>query len=305
MAIPKYDELYGPFLRAIKDGNTHDWKEIRSWVSNYLHLSESDLAEQLPSHQSVFHSRLGWAKTYLLKAGLVSSPRKSVFQITDSGKSLLESRQTINNDLLCHISPGFVEFYRTSHQSGGQPNRPNPVPNVLPAQDLTETPQEAMERAHEQIKAQLADELLEEIMNQTPTFFEKLVVDLMHGMGYGDGFVTKQSGDGGIDGIIYEDKLGFNLIYIQAKRWKTDGNISRPDIQRFAGAMMGPPKVDNGLFISTSRFSDAAKDYAKDQHIILVDGKRLCELMIEFGIGVSTIKRYDIKRIDSDYFSDT
>ena len=142
-------------------------------------------------------------------------------------------------------------------------------------------------------------------MNQTPTFFEKLVVDLMHGMGYGDGFVTKQSGDGGIDGIIYEDKLGFNLIYIQAKRWKTDGNISRPDIQRFAGAMMGPPKVDNGLFISTSRFSDAAKDYAKDQHIILVDGKRLCELMIEFGIGVSTIKRYDIKRIDSDYFSDT
>ena len=304
MAIPKYNELYGPFLSAIKDGETHAWNEIRSWVSDYLHLSESDLAERLPGGQSVFHSRLSWSKTYLLKGGLVSSPKRSVFQITDTGKHLLESGQTITNDLLAKISPKFAEFYRASYQRDKQTNHNDPTSDVQTAQEQTETPQETLDRAYTQINTQLADDLLNEIMNQSPAFFEKLVVDLMHAMGYGDGFVTKRSGDGGIDGIIYEDKLGFNLIYIQAKRWNPEGIISRPDIQRFAGAMMGPPKVDNGLFISTSRFSEGAKEYAEDQHIILVDGRKLCELMIEFGIGVSTVKRYAIKRIDSDYFSD-
>ena len=161
-----------------------------------------------------------------------------------------------------------------------------------------------MERVYGLINDQLADELLAEIMNQSPAFFENLVVDLMKGMGYGDGFVTKTSGDGGIDGIIYEDKLGFNLIYIQAKRWKQEITIGSPEIQKFAGAMIVPPKVENGLFITTARFSDAAQKYAHAQHIILVDGNKLCELMIEYGIGVSTVQNYKIKRLDSDYFSE-
>lgn len=150
----------------------------------------------------------------------------------------------------------------------------------------------------------ICDDLLTEIMNQPAAFFENLVVDLMKSMGYGDGFVTKTSGDGGIDGIIHEDKLGFDLIYIQAKKWDINTVIGRPEIQKFAGAMMGPPKVEKGLFITTAKYSQGAKDFANAQHIILIDGQKLTELMIEYGLGVSTQKIYSIKRIDSDYFSE-
>lgn len=141
-------------------------------------------------------------------------------------------------------------------------------------------------------------------MNQSPDFFESLVVDLMRAMGYGDGFVTKHSNDGGIDGVIHEDKLGFNLIYIQAKRWNPDTTIGKPEIQKFAGAMMGPPRIEKGLFITTAKFSQGAKNFADAQHIILVDGQKLTELMIEYELGVATQKAYKIKRIDTDYFAD-
>ena len=170
--------------------------------------------------------------------------------------------------------------------------------------DMAETPMETFERVFGTINEQLADDLLTEIMNQSPGFFESLVVDLMKAMNYGDGFVTKLSGDDGIDGIIHEDKLGFNLIYIQAKRWKPEITVGKPEIQKFAGAMMGPPRVEKGLFITTAKFSQKAREFADAQHIILVDGQKLTELMIEYGIGVSAQKTYCIKRIDSDYFSD-
>ena len=170
--------------------------------------------------------------------------------------------------------------------------------------DAEETPQETFDRVYDTINGQLADELLTEIMAQSAVFFENLVVDLMKAMNYGDGFVTKSSGGDGIDGIIHEDKLGFNLIYIQAKRWSAEKTIGKPEIQKFAGAMMGPPRIEKGLFITTARFSPGAKAYADAQHIILVDGRRLTELMIEYGLGVSTQKTYEIKRIDSDYFAD-
>ena len=150
----------------------------------------------------------------------------------------------------------------------------------------------------------MADDLLAEIMNQSALFFEGLVVDLMKAMNYGDGFVTKASGDDGIDGVIHEDKLGFSLIYIQAKRWNPEKTIGKPEVQKFAGAMMGPPRIEKGLFITTAKFSPGAKSFADAQHIILVDGKKLTELMIEYGLGVSTQKTYSIKRIDSDYFAD-
>lgn len=142
-------------------------------------------------------------------------------------------------------------------------------------------------------------------MNQSATFFENIVVDLMQLMGYGDGFVTKASRDDGIDGVINEDKLGFNLIYIQAKRWNPNTTIGKPEIQKFAGAMMGPPKIEKGLFITTAKYSQGAKEFANAQHIILVDGQKLTELMIEYGLGVSVQNIYKIKRIDSDYFSES
>ena len=302
MAIPKYNELYRLVLLSLQDGGTHSMKEVRDFIISTLHLTEQDLAETLPSNpkSSVFSGRVGWAKTYLLKARMIDSPQRGHIVITPSGKALLESGISITNTVLAQKCPEFLDFYRRKN-SGSD--------SIALASDevqaeAPETPQETFERVYAIINEQLADDLLAEVLNQTPAFFEQLVVDLMKAMNYGEGFVTKYSGDDGIDGIIHEDQLGFNLIYIQAKRWKPDVTIGKPELQKFAGAMMGPPRVEKGLFITTAKFSPKARDFANAQHIILVDGKRLTELMIEYGVGVSTQKAYLIKRVDSDYFSD-
>lgn len=297
MSLPKYSELYLPFLTTIQDGAVYSAKEVRDRLASGLHLSEDDLSQLISSnHQSVWASRFGWANTYLKKAGLVIAPKAGHCQITDEGKRLLNSGVDITNHYLVEHYPDFAAFRKGKKviiDSDGTAQS-----------DALETPPETLERVYSIINEQLADELLTAISKQSPTFFEALVVDLMKAMGYGDGFVTKTSGDGGVDGIIYEDKLGFNLIYIQAKRWNKDTAIGKPEIQKFAGAMMGPPKVDKGLFITTAKFSQGAMDFAKAQHIILVDGEKLTELMIEYNLGVSTQKTYQIKRIDSDYFLD-
>lgn len=304
MAIPKYNELYELLLTILQDGNSHSIKEVRNTIAETLHLTESELSKTLSSNakRTVFFDRVGWARYYLKRAGMVDSPQRSYLQITDSGKELLKSGAPITNDLLTQKSPDFREFYQ--HKYVGNSSASVPLEQMTFQDDLPETPQETLERVYSLINDQLSDDLLTEILNQSPAFFEQLVVDLMKAMNYGEGFVTKYSGDDGIDGIIHEDKLGFNLIYIQAKRWKSDTTITKPEIQKFAGAMMGPPKIEKGLFITTAKFSPKAKEYANAQHIILVDGKKLAELMIEHGVGVSTQKAYFIKRIDSDYFSD-
>ena len=297
MSLPKYSELYLPFLTTIQDGAVYSAKEVRDRLASSLRLSDDDLSQLISSnHQTVWASRFGWANTYLKKAGLVIAPKAGHCQITDEGKRLLNSGVDITNHYLAEHYPDFAAFVKGKKSE-------NTDSDATVQRDASETPQETFERVYSIINEQLADELLAAIMDQTPTFFEALVVDLMKAMGYGDGFVTKTSGDGGIDGIIHEDKLGFNLIYIQAKRWATDTTIGKPEIQKFAGAMMGPPKVDKGLFITTAKFSQGAMDFAKAQHIILVDGEKFTELMIEYNLGVSAQKTYQIKRIDSDYFS--
>lgn len=277
-------------------------KEVRDFIISTLHLTEQDLAETLPSNpkSSVFSGRVGWAKTYLLKAQMIDSPQRGHIFITPSGKALLESGISITNTVLAQKCPEFLDFYRRKNSGSDSITL---APDEVQA-EVPETPQETFDRVYAIINEQLADDLLAEVLNQTPAFFEQLVVDLMKAMNYGEGFVTKYSGDDGIDGIIHEDQLGFNLIYIQAKRWKPDVTIGKPELQKFAGAMMGPPRVEKGLFITTAKFSPKARDFANAQHIILVDGKRLTELMIEYGVGVSTQKAYLIKRVDSDYFSD-
>lgn len=302
MAIPKYNELYRLVLLSLQDGGTHSMKEVRDFIISTLHLTEQDLAETLPSNpkSSVFSGRVGWAKTYLLKAQMIDSPQRGHIFITPSGKALLESGISITNTVLAQKCPEFLDFYRRKNSGSDSITL---APDEVQA-EVPETPQETFDRVYAIINEQLADDLLAEVLNQTPAFFEQLVVDLMKAMNYGEGFVTKYSGDGGIDGIIHEDQLGFNLIYIQAKRWKPDVTIGKPELQKFAGAMMGPPRVEKGLFITTAKFSPKARDFANAQHIILVDGKRLTELMIEYGVGVSTQKAYLIKRVDSDYFSD-
>ncbi|MBR2949951.1 MAG: restriction endonuclease [Lachnospiraceae bacterium] len=294
MSIPKYNELYSPFLSVLQDEGIHTIKEVKDNVAKLLQLSEENLTERLPSNkQTVYDNRIGWARTYLKKAGLIVSPQRAQFVITKEGKNLFESGLEITDTLLAERYPEFAAFV-----GNGKTENNNELEQI----ESTETPMETLERVHKSINDQLADELLLEIMNQSPTFFENLVVDLMKTMGYGEGFVTKSSGDGGIDGVVYEDKLGFNLIYIQAKKWNTDTTIGRPEIQKFAGAMMGPPKIEKGLFITTAKFSQGAKDFAEAQHIILVDGKRLAELMIECGVGVSVQKEYIVKKLDLDYF---
>lgn len=300
MALPKYDEFYRLVLNALQDGKSHSMKEVRNSIAQTLHLTEQDLSETLSNGSSVYAGRVGWAKTYLKKAEMIDSPQRGYITITPAGQSLLASNEPITNALLAKLSSAFLDFYRP--QSGNSTSTQSDSGN--PQISTPETPQETFERVYNLINEQLADELLNDVLNQSPVFFEHLVVDLMKAMGYGDGLVTKYSGDDGIDGIIHEDKLGFNLIYIQAKRWKPDITITKPELQKFAGAMMGPPKVEKGLFITTAKFSPKAKEYATAQHIILVDGKKLTELMIEHGVGVSTQKAYLIKRIDSDYFSD-
>lgn len=302
MAIPKYNELYRLVLLSLQDGGTHSMKEVRDFIISTLHLTEQDLAETLPSNPkcSVFSGRVGWAKTYLLKAQMIDSPQRGHIFITPSGKALLESGISITNTVLAQKCPEFLDFYRRKNSGSDSITL---APDEVQA-EAPETPQETFDRVYAIINEQLADDLLAEVLNQTPAFFEQLVVDLMKAMNYGEGFVTKYSGDDGIDGIIHEDQLGFNLIYIQAKRWKPDVTIGKPELQKFAGAMMGPPRVEKGLFITTAKFSPKARDFANAQHIILVDGKRLTELMIEYGVGVSTQKAYLIKRVDSDYFSD-
>lgn len=288
MAIPKYNELYRLVLLSLQDGGTHSMKEVRDFIISTLHLTEQDLAETLPSNpkSSVFSGRVGWAKTYLLKAQMIDSPQRGHIFITPSGKALLESGISITNTVLAQKCPEFLDFYRRKNSGSDSITL---APDEVQA-EAPETPQETFDRVYAIINEQLADDLLAEVLNQTPAFFEQLVVDLMKAMNYGEGFVTKYSGDDGIDGIIHEDQLGFNLIYIQAKRWKPDVTIGKPELQKFAGAMMGPPRVEKGLFITTAKFSPKARDFANAQHIILVDGKRLTELMIEYGVGVSTQK---------------
>lgn len=301
MALPKYNDLYRVLLTVLQDGQQHSMKDVRNSIAQMLHLTEKDISETLSNGSTVYAGRVGWAKTYLKKAEMIESSQRGYISITSAGRALLASNEPITNAVLAKSSPAFCEFYQ--HKVS---NDASTAPTPAEAHEETpETPQETFERVYTLINDQLADDLLTEVLNQSPAFFEQLVVDLMKAMNYGEGFVTKYSGDDGIDGIIHEDKLGFNLIYIQAKRWKPDVTIGKPELQKFAGAMMGPPKVEKGLFITTAKFSPKAKDYANAQHIILVDGKKLTELMIEHGVGVSTQKAYLIKRVDSDYFSDT
>lgn len=301
MALPKYNDLYRVLLTVLQDGQQHSMKDVRNSIAQMLHLTEEDISETLSNGSTVYAGRVGWAKTYLKKAEMIESSQRGYISITSAGRALLASNEPITNAVLARSSSAFCEFYQ--HKVSDDAST---APTPAEAHEETpETPQETFERVYTLINDQLADDLLTEVLNQSPAFFEQLVVDLMKAMNYGEGFVTKYSGDDGIDGIIHEDKLGFNLIYIQAKRWKPDVTIGKPELQKFAGAMMGPPKVEKGLFITTAKFSPKAKEYANAQHIILVDGKKLTELMIEHGVGVSTQKAYLIKRVDSDYFSDS
>ncbi len=303
MAIPKYNEIYREFLEVLKDGKPHTVKEVRLEIGAKFKLSEEELSEMLPSgRQRVFDNRVGWCRTYLMKAELVSSPGRAKVQITDNGLNFLKDHASITEDDLMKI-PSFLSFKKGSEnpeKTGGVSDPPQTADE--------KTPQEVLEDAVEKLNAALASDLLKEVLEMDPFEFETLLVELLIKMGYGKlqygSTATKKSGDEGIDGVVTADKLGFDSIYIQAKKYK-DGTVGRPDVQKFVGALAGQG-AQKGIFITTSQFSKEAIEFAKKNltyKIVLIDGAKLADLMIEYDLGVSTEYVYKVKRLDSDYFS--
>jgi len=301
MAVPKHYELFIDVLHVLDAGGVLTNAQLYDAVAAHKNVSDEDRAILLKNTAvTVFNNRVGWAKTYLKAAGLVEYPKRGSAQITDEGRRVLK----------LNPEPFNVAYLRNNYKSMqtflGQKGK-NEAQETADELNQEQTPQERMDTAFSQINAVLKGEILNEIMGQPPAFFEQLVVKLLMGMGYGgslagEGIVTPLSGDGGIDGIIREDKLGFNNIYIQAKRYALDRTVGRPDVQGFVGAIAN--KVGKGLYITTAKFTSDAIQCAKDNHVVLVDGDRLADLMIEYGIGVSTIQSYEIKRVDSDFFTE-
>lgn len=298
MAVPDFQSVMLPLLKFSGDKKEHSMREAIEIIGEEFNLTEDDRKALLPSGmQPVFDNRVGWSKTYLKKAGLLESKRRGYFNITEEGlKVLAQNPPKIDINFLMQF-PGYVEF-----RTGG---KDNPVTSKTPE---PETPEEILENSYQNLRDTIAQDLLNNIKSCSPEFFEKLVVDLLINMDYGGsrrdaGEAIGRSGDEGIDGIIKEDKLGLDTIYIQAKRW--ENTVSRPEIQKFAGALQGQ-QAKKGVFITTSKFSEGAKEYAKiiDSKVVLIDGERLAQLMIDYNIGVSKIKSYHLKKIDTDYFTD-
>ena len=303
MAIPKYNELYPSVLKALSDEKEHSIHEIDEIISDQLNLTEEERNEMLPSgNQKLIKNRIGWARSYLKKAGLIESRKRGFANITDLGlKEYNENPNLTEDDLMKY--PSFVDFV-TGKPKDDSDDETKPV--VLD----DSTPDEIMERTYKKINKDLSDLILENIYNNDPFFFEKLVVDLLLKMGYGEfredaGFVTSPTNDEGLDGIINQDKLGLDKIGIQAKRYDQSHKITRPTIQGFAGALLGKG-LKRGVFITTSSFTNNAVDFVDNQSnltITLIDGEELASLMIEYDLGVSTTKTYNIKQIDNDYFN--
>lgn len=293
-----------PILKALSNGIERSMSEIKSKMADDFKISDDAQKELLPSgNQSIFENRVGWARTYLKKAGLVDSPRRGYVIITPRGMDVLKEKiSEITPNYLKKFSE-FLEFQNTSKQE-------NFKDEVHDNSTGDQTPSEQFELAYKKLKDSLKNELLDLMLSCSPFFFEKLVVDLLLNLGYGGskkeaGEAFSTTGDEGIDGIIKEDKLGLDLIYIQAKRWKKDSCVGRPEIQKFAGALQGK-RAKKGIFITTSYYSSEAKDFIKhiDSKIILIDGDMLTDYMIESNTGVSIVSKYEIKRIDSDYFNE-
>jgi len=302
VAVPDYQTLMRPLLEVLADGADHDTASIRAALTERFNLSESELEELIPSgRDTLFRNRVGWATTYLTRTGLIEKPRRAVYRIADRGRQVLaENPERVDLRVLAQF-PEYREFRRARAGPDSEPEPPH-----LPVDQGT--PEELIDSAYRELRAALAAELLDRVMEKPPQFFERLVLDVLHASGYGGGIehATERlghSGDEGVDGVIREDRLGLDLIYVQAKRWQ--GVVGRPEIQKFFGALHGQ-RATKGVFITTSTFSKDANDYADDvsPRVILIDGKQLAQLMIEHSVGVAVTHEYRLRRVDLDYFVD-
>jgi restriction system protein len=299
MAIPDYQRLMLPVLLCVQDGEEHRFGDVVEALAEQFDLSADEQAQLLGSGQTVLSNRTGWARTYLKKAGLIEPTRRGAFRITESGLSVLASNpERIDVKFLMQF-PEFVAFRRLRHERDEE--KPSDA-----AAGFEATPEEALDNAHQRLRVDLEAELLEQVKIASPAFFERLVVELLVRMGYGGslrdaGQAIGKSGDGGIDGIIKEDRLGLEVIYIQAKRWES--TVGRPEIQKFAGALQGH-RARKGVFMTTALFSSDALEFVSriDSRIVLIDGPTLVKYMIDSNVGVSCSQSYEVKKIDLDYF---
>lgn len=305
MSVPKYDQLLRPILEISKDGNPRHWKEYRDGIIKIFNMSEEDQQELVPSGQKTkLYDRTHWAVTYLVQAMCLERVKSGVTKITKRGVHLLNASHgpLTPSDLM--VFDEFVQFQKKTKK----PKSNDETGQVEPSAE--QTPEEAISKAYQELKSALAQDLLDRIKAMSPTFFENLIIQLMLKLGYGgageeSGIALGKVGDEGVDGVIKQDKLGLENIYLQAKRY-TKGSVGKPEVQAFVGALSGQGAT-KGVFLTTSTFTKEAKDYAnnnKSFKLSLIDGQTLADLMIDYDLGVSLMQRYEIKRIDSDFFHD-
>ena len=316
MELPRYEEFMLPLLQLAADGAERRNRDAYEAMAQAFGISDEQRQQMLPSgSQPVFNNRIVWALSYLRQAGLIASPKRGIFHITDEGRALLAEKPSYIDAKTLERYPAFLEFkHRTrkpKQERGKQPQAEttySSATTVATGDDAGLTPVEEIEDAWHRHRLALEADLLEQVRACSPTFFERLVVDVLVAIGYGGNRSQAarsvgQSGDGGIDGTIDEDPLGLEVIYIQTKRWQ--GSVGRPEVQRFAGALQGQ-RARKGVMLTTSEFTREASDYVStiDPRIVLIDGQRLAQLMVDHGVGVSVAGHYPMHRIDSDYFTE-
>ena len=310
--IPAFEKFFYPILKIISDGKVYNLQNLRDACTEYFALDEKDLSEKIKSGHSRLYDRVQWTMAYFYQAKLVDRIKRGQYVITQEGKKLVDLKiENISINYLKEHYESFREFSQRSSapKSESENSQQNNDSQQSKSDNDSKTPIDIIDDSFRLINQELAEELLQQVKSQSPKFFEHLVIDLLVKMGYGgqyeDGaFVTQQTRDEGIDGIIKEDKLGLDKIYVQAKRWDS-GSIGRKEIQVFVGALSGQG-ASKGVFITTSTFTKDAKEFRPQNNIkiVLIDGIELCRYLIEYNIGVSVKATYEIKRIDSDYFDE-
>ena len=310
MPIPSHEDAMLPVLRVLADGQPRHRRLLADLMADHFTLSAEERAAMLPSGKTtVIRSRTGWALSYMKQAGLVRTTKRGVYEITPRGRDVLTENPTGLDNAYLQRFPEFREFRARSHDNGDENERRSiGTPPVEQSPVESASPDEALEAAYGQLRAAVEAELLDTVKAVAPSYFEQIVIDLLVRMGYGGSReeaarAVGRSGDGGIDGVIDEDRLGLDVIYVQAKRWES--SVGRPEIQKFAGALQGQ-RARKGVFITTSGFTRDAEEYAQriDSRIILVDGRRLAGLMFEYDVGVNSRSTYVVKSIDGDYFEE-
>lgn len=307
MPIPDFQSIMLPLLKFYSNGEERSTKDAINSLAEYFNLSEEELEELLPSKvQKIFYNRVHWALAYLKMASLIESNKRGYYKITSNGNKILKSNPPIINIKFLKTIPEYIEWTNTFNKEKKLSTSENDT--IDDVKDESLTPEESLEISFQKINDSLAHELLDKIKQMHPTFFEKLVIDLLVKMGYGGsindaGKAIGKSGDEGIDGIIKEDKLGLDVIYVQAKRW--EGVVGRPEIQKFVGALAGQG-AKKGIFITTSYFSKDALEYnpKNETKIVLIDGEKLAKFMIEYDLAVTTVSNYKLKKMDLDYFGE-